>query len=127
MQSARNFAKNFVKNRKIFFKKDLKFPDECVIIFRLTVNSDEAGGGHSAEFSPAFMGNFRGAAWLKAGRNIEEKQRKPYPWNCADWLRKPRLEWGFVRALCPVYFSPSGETPGCVLKNFPSKSFKVKF
>ena len=92
------FCKKICKKQKKFFKKDLKFPDECVIIFRLTVNSDEAGGGHSAEFSPAFMGNFRGAAQLKVERIIEEKQRKPYPWNCADRLRKPRLEWGFVRA-----------------------------
>ena len=64
---------------------------------------DEAGGGHSAEFSPAFMGNFRGAVWLKAKRINEEKQRKPCPWNCADWLRKPRFGMGLCSGFMPGF------------------------
>lgn len=62
VQYDRNLIKNFIKKVEKILKKYLKFPDECVIIFRLTFKSDEAEGGHSAEFSPAFMGNFRGAS-----------------------------------------------------------------
>ena len=62
VQNDRNSAKKFVKKVEKILKKDLKFPGECVIIFRLTLKSDEAEGGHSADFSPAFMGNFRGAS-----------------------------------------------------------------
>jgi hypothetical protein len=46
----------------IFLKKRLEIPGLVCYYIQADIKSDEAEGGHSAEFSPAFMGNFRGAS-----------------------------------------------------------------
>ena len=53
-----NERKSLLK-RENFFKKTLAILACMCYYIQADFGCDEAGGGHSAEFSPAYMGNFR--------------------------------------------------------------------
>ena len=78
VQFHKNWPKNFVKKVEIFLKKDLKFPAECVIIFRLTFNATK----RKVAIAPIFPGVYGEFPWSKFGLKPSENLRKskgPYP------------------------------------------------
>jgi hypothetical protein len=69
------FAKKVCKKSRIFLKKHLKFPDECVIIFRLTFNATKRKVAIAPIFPRRIWGISVEQVRLKAERKLEEKQR----------------------------------------------------
>ena len=72
--TSQKIAKKVCEKGKIFFKKHLKFPDECVIIYRLTSDATKREVAIAPSFPRRIWGISAERVRLKVGR-FRGKQR----------------------------------------------------